>query len=91
MNITNSWAGKRSAEDKTKCNEHKKESRARNPDIEKYLCNTRSVDKIEWVRYTCNNYVAENVPPCAVGNGMKFDQSKLVCILVAPRIAFLSL
>lgn len=40
--------------------------------------------------YTCNNYLFENnVPTCAVVNGMNFFVlNELECKILAPRIAF---
>ena len=56
----------------------------------------KSVENIEWVCKTCNNYLIKTrVPPCAVANGMPFsektdffDLNELECRLLAPRIAF---
>ena len=67
-----------------------------NPDIDKYLCNKKSVDNKEWICKTCNNHLIKSkIPPCAVANGMVFpdkpdffDLNELECRLLAPRIAF---
>ena len=73
--------------------------RQSNPDIDKYLCNKKSVNDIEWVCRTCYSHLVKNkIPPCAVVNGMVFPQkptffdlNELECRLLAPRIAFLKL
>ena len=66
------------------------------PHIAKYLCNKKSVNNIEWICNTCYNHlVKDQIPPCAVENGMQFpekpsffDLNELECRLLAPRIAF---
>ena len=70
--------------------------RENNPDIKKYLQNKTSVNDVEWLCKSCQNYLAKNkVPPCAAINGMQFptkptffDLNELECRLIAPRLAF---
>lgn len=64
--------------------------------MSKHLCGTTSIDSIEWLCKSCNNYLKKNkIPPCAVVNGMVFphkpaffDLNELECRLLALRIAF---
>ena len=68
----------------------------KNPDIKQYLQDKRSVNDVEWLCKSCQNYLAKNkVPPCAAINGMQFpmkpaffDLNELECRLLAPRLAF---
>ena len=68
----------------------------KNPDIKQYLQDKRSVNDVEWLCKSCQNYLAKyKVPPCVAINGMQFpmkpalfDLNELECRLLAPRLAF---
>ena len=67
-----------------------------NPGIQKYLLHKTSVNNIEWLCKSCNNYLVKNkVPHCAAINGMQFPAkpiffylNELECRLLAHRLAF---
>jgi hypothetical protein len=70
--------------------------RQSNPTIQKHLLGKRSVDNIEWLCRTCQDYLAKNkIPRCVAVNGMQFPSkpaffylNELECRLLAPRLAF---